>query len=56
MRRAGWLAERGVPLGVGCYISSPLSGRRQKGCRAERDEGKRGEEKQKKMARRDLIT
>ena len=32
----------GVPLGVCCYISSPLSGTRQKGCRAERNGGRRG--------------
>lgn len=38
---------RGVPLGVCCYISSPLSGTRQKGCRAERNGGRRREEKQK---------
>lgn len=47
---------RGVPLGVRCYISSPLSGTRQKGCRAERNGGRRGEEKQKKGVRGDLIT
>lgn len=47
---------RGVPLGVRCYISSPLSGTRQKGCRAERNGGRRGEEKQKKGVREDLIT
>lgn len=47
---------RGVPLGVRCYISSPLSGTRQKGCRAERNGGRREEEKQKKGVRGDLIT
>lgn len=57
MRRTGWLGERrrGVPLGVWCYISSPLSGTRQKGCRAERNGGRR-EEKQRKGVRGDLIT
>lgn len=34
---------RGVPLGVRRYISSPLSGTRQKGCRAARNGGRRGE-------------
>ncbi len=34
-RLAGWV--RGVPLGACCYISSPLSGTRQKGCRVERN-------------------
>lgn len=47
---------RGVPLGVCCYISSPLSGTRQKGCRAERNRGSRAKKKQKKEARGDLIT
>lgn len=46
---------RGVPLGARCYISSPLSGTRQKGCRAVWNGGSRVEEKQKE-ARGDLIT
>lgn len=47
---------RGVPLGVCSYISSPLSGTRQKGCRAERNgEGKR-KEKQYEEVRGDLIS
>lgn len=43
VRRGGWLGERrrGVPLGARRYISSPLSGTRQKGCGAETDGGKR---------------
>lgn len=52
--QAGWV--RRVPLGVCCYISSPLSRTRQKGCRAERNGGRRGERKQKKGVRGDLIT
>lgn len=48
-KRVGW--ARVVPLGVCRYISGPLSGTRQKGCRAERKGGSRGREKEKKEAR-----
>lgn len=48
--------RRGVPLGVCCYISSPFSGTRQKGCRPERNGGRRGKEKRKEGVRTDLIT
>lgn len=47
---------RGVPLGARCYISSPLSGTRQKGCRAAWNGGSGAEEKQKEARGGDLIT
>lgn len=42
--------RRGVPLGLRCYISSPLSGTRQKGCGAEwREERGREEEGERRF-------